>query len=133
MPGPQPDLDDQPFWDFCKARELRIQACADCGKLRHPPMPACPACRSMRTTWRAVPGTGTVFSFTVCHYPAHASLKDVVPYNVSVVLLDGTDDIRIVSNVIDAEPDEIAIGMRVALAWDEVADGQVLPRFRRAP
>ncbi|MEP9378681.1 OB-fold domain-containing protein [Aquabacter sp. CN5-332] len=132
LPAPQPDLDDLPFWEFCKARELRIQECADCGTLRHPPMPACPVCRSMRTSWRAVPGTGSVYSFTICHYSAHASLKETVPYNVSVILLDETPDIRIVSNVIDVPPEEMAIGLRVELAWEEHADGFVLPRFRRA-
>jgi uncharacterized OB-fold protein len=132
LPAPQPDLDDLPFWEFCNKRELRIQQCVDCGTLRHPPMPACPSCRSSRTTWHAVPGTGSVYSFTICHYSAHASLASVVPYNVSVILLDGTPDIRIVSNVIDAAPEELCIGLRVELAWEAWSSEFTLPRFRKA-
>lgn len=130
-PLPQPGPDDQPFWDFCARRDLRIQRCADCGRFRHPPMPFCAACGSGKTEWAKVPGTGTVFSYTIVHHPTHPALKSAVPFNIVVVHLDGADDVRLVSNVIDAAPDELAIGLRVALAWDEV-ENMFLPRFRKA-
>ena len=34
------------FWEGALAGELRIQACESCGRLRHPPRPMCPWCRS---------------------------------------------------------------------------------------
>jgi hypothetical protein len=34
--------------------------------------------------------------------------------------------------VIDVRPEDLRIGMEVALAWDEPAPGVVLPRFRPA-
>jgi uncharacterized OB-fold protein len=66
------------------------------------------------------------------HHPTHKALKSAVPYNVVVVHLDDADDVRIISNVIDAAPEEISIGLRVALAWDEAEGGTFLPRFRKA-
>ena len=39
---------------------------------------------------------------------------------------------RLVSNVIDAAPGEMAVGLRVTLAWDEIENGMFLPRFRKA-
>ena len=42
------------------------------------------------------------------------------------------DDVRLVSNVIDAAPGEMAVGLRVTLAWDEIENGMFLPRFRKA-
>lgn len=131
-PMPQPNPDDQPYWDACARRELRFQRCTNCGRFRHPPMPLCAVCGSGKTEWAAVPGTGTVFSYTIVHHAAHKVLKSAVPYNVVVVHLDGADDVRIVSNVIDASPAEISIGLRVTLAWDEIEDGTFLPRFRKA-
>jgi uncharacterized OB-fold protein len=131
-PLPQPNPDDQAFWDFCSRRDLRIQRCGHCGRFRHPPAPFCGVCGSGEIDWAAVPGTGSVFSYTVVHHPAHPALKAAVPYNVAVVHLDDADDVRLVSNVIDAAPADLSVGMRVTLAWDEVEGGMFLPRFRKA-
>ncbi len=68
-------------------------------------MPACFNCGSMETEWAQVPGTGTVFSYTIVHHPAHPAVKSAVPYNIVVVHLDEADDVRIVSNVIDVPPE----------------------------
>ncbi|MBI4182801.1 MAG: Zn-ribbon domain-containing OB-fold protein [Proteobacteria bacterium] len=131
-PLPAADLDDSPYWEGCRRRELRIQRCADCGRFRHPPSPVCPACRSFGAEFVEVPGTGTVFTYTVAHHPVHPALKAAVPYNIAVVLLDGAGDVRLVSNVVDARPGEMAVGMRVRLRWEPTSDGSYLPRFEKA-
>ncbi len=53
-----------------------------------------------------------------------------MPYNISVVMLDDTDDIRIISNVIDVAPADMKIGMPVKLVWEPFAGGGYAPRFR---
>lgn len=121
--------DEAPFWAACQRRELRIQRCTSCGLHRQPPGPFCPRCRSEASEWRQVPGTGTVYTFTIVHHAVHPVLRAAVPYNVVVVLLDDADDVRLVSNLVDAGPD-IRIGQRVELAWEEVDEGRLLPRFR---
>lgn len=130
-PVPVPGPEDRLFWAACDKRELRIQQCAACLTFRHPPAPICPACRSTETLWTQVPGTGEVFSFTIVRHPVHPIFKDQVPFNVAVILLDGAGDVRLVSNVMDAAPEEMAIGLRVRLQWDETEEGAVLPRFVR--
>ena len=62
----------------------------------------------------------------------HPALKQATPYNVALVHLDGAGDVRLVSNVVDAEPGEMRVGMRVSLFWDEMANGGYLPRFKKA-
>lgn len=131
MPVPQPTPDDAAYWEFCRDRELRIQRCGDCGRFRHPPMPLCPVCRSAKTDWTAVSGEGTVFSYTVAHHPTHPALKGATPYNIAVVMLDDADDVRVVSNVIDASPEEMRIGLPVSLVWESTSDGGHLARFRK--
>lgn len=131
-PLPQANPDDQPYWDFIGKRELRIQRCAACGRFRHPPMPFCAKCGSGETQWAAVPGSGSVFTYTIAHYATHPALKDAVPYNIAVVHLDSADDVRIVSNVIDAKPEEMKVGLRVKLVWDDNGEGLPLPRFCKA-
>jgi uncharacterized OB-fold protein len=126
-----PDLHTAPFWEACKRRELRLQRCHACGRFRQPPLPGCPHCGSTEVEWRRSNGRGRVFSYTIVHHAAIPSLKQCVPYNVIVVELDDAPGARLISNLLDARPDEIEVGMPVELAWDEVGPGVVLPRFRR--
>jgi uncharacterized OB-fold protein len=132
MPLPEPEMDDRPFWEGCRRKVLQVQRCAECGHFRHPPGPMCPTCRSIKTEWVPVRGDGAVFSYTVVYHPVHSALKGAVPYNVAVVLLADAGDVRIVSNVIDAAPGEMTVGMPVHLHWDPTPDGGYLPRFRKA-
>jgi uncharacterized OB-fold protein len=129
MPVPEPGPEDHQFWEACARRELRIQQCAACSHFRHPPAPICPVCRSFQSVWTLVPGTGSVFSYTVAWHPVHPSQRGKPPYNVVLVLLDGAGDVRLISNLIDVHPERLAIGMRVKLRWDEIEGGMLLPLF----
>lgn len=131
LPLPEPNPDDKPFWDHCRQRQLRIQRCGDCHRFRHPPVPLCPKCGSPAIVWAPVSGHGTVFTYTIIHHPTHPALKGFGPYNVAIVLLDDADDVRLVSNVVDAAPDEMRVGLPVTLAWEATRDGGFLPRFRK--
>ena len=77
------------------------------------------------------PDTGIVFSFTVVRHPAHLSMKSIVPYNVAIVDFLEYSHVRLVSNVIDATPKEIQIGMAVSLVWETSGDDMLVPRFRK--
>jgi len=79
--------------------------------------------------WRQVSGSGTIFSYTIAHHPVHPALKTSTPYNIVVVMLDGASDVRLVSNIIGAQPEQIRIGAPVELCWDEIDKGMFLPRF----
>src|SRR5689334_25148326 len=67
------------FWDGTAVGELRIQRCAKCGALRHPPGPMCPACGEAATAgvagrgggegYTVAAGVGEVFSYVVHHHP----------------------------------------------------------------
>lgn len=129
LPFPEPHPESAPFWAHCRSRRLCFQACAACGRLRHPPGPRCPACRSDAVAWREAPPRGRIFSYTVAHHPADDSVRGRGPYNVILVEFPELPGVRLVSNLIDAEP---AVGMAVALVWEDGPAGQPLPRFRRA-
>ena len=122
---PATEEESAPFWEGTKAGELRVQACASCGRLRHPPRPMCPACRSTERQWRAVPGTGTIWSFAVPHPPLLPPYTDLAPYNVIVVELDADPRIRFVGNLVDGaegpvnriDPGTIRIGEPVEVVF----------------
>lgn len=82
----------------------------------------------MRWTWPQMSGDGTVFSYTIAAHPTQPALRDQPPYNIAVVL-DGAGDVRLVSNIMNAPNEDIAIGMRVRLHWDKLSNGQNMPRF----
>jgi uncharacterized protein len=130
-------LDTQFFWDGVAAGELRIQKCAECGVLRHPPGPMCPVCHATQRKPFAPPaqvnhvvasGRGEVYSFVVHHHPPVPGRRP--PFVVAVVDLE--EGVRIVGNVIDCEPGEVRIGMPVELAFQRMDDEVTLPQWRPA-
>jgi uncharacterized OB-fold protein len=127
-----PDPNTKPFWEACRRRELRLQRCTDCGCFRQPPLPGCPHCGSKHSDWPLLSGRGRIFSFTVVHHAAVPTLRESVPYNVVVVELEGAGGARLISNLLDAPPEALRVGLAVEIAWDEVREDLVLPRFRPA-
>lgn len=132
-PRPEPNFDDRGFWAHCAERKLAFQTCADCGAPRHPPTPVCWQCRSTRISWREVAGRGEVFSFTVVHHALHEAMAERAPYVVAVVSFAELPGPRLVSNLTDVDPAAVRIGMPVQLWWDDIGEGQFLPRFRPVP
>lgn len=130
VPGPEPTIDDRVFWEHCAARELRFQRCCGCGRFRHPPAPACPRCRSFDSDWVRAEDEAELFSFTIVHYSAQAAIAPALPYNVAIVRFQSFHDVRLVSNVVDAAPGDLRIGMRLTLAFEAAGNGHLIPRFR---
>ena len=59
-PLPLITLDNEFFWTSGADGKLRLQECADCTALIHPPAPVCRYCRSHNLTVRAVSGRASV-------------------------------------------------------------------------
>jgi uncharacterized OB-fold protein len=131
-----PDVDDPiagPFWAACAAGELRIQACASCGRRRMPPRPMCPWCGSLDGRWDLMAGTGTVYSYAVPHPPLLPAYEARLPYAVLVVTLDDDHSIRLVGDTatgVDVE--QVEIGRPVFVTFEPAAEDVVLPRWRPA-
>ena len=119
-------LDSAFFWDGLEAGELRIQRCASCNKLRHPPRPMCPRCRSVERDHIVASGRGTVYSFVVHHKPPVPG-RD---HPFAVVLVELEEGTRIVGNVVDVDPSDVKIGMDVEVVFEKNKDGRVLPLWR---
>jgi uncharacterized OB-fold protein/acyl dehydratase len=127
---PRPAISDDTrfFWEGVDRGELRIQRCLACGRLRHPPGPMCPACRSL--DWDAIvaSGRGVVHSYVVPHHPRLPAF----PERYVVALVDLEEGTRLVTNLVGVEPEAVRIGMAVELAVTRVDDELTLPLFRPA-
>jgi uncharacterized OB-fold protein len=116
--------DEDFFWQGVDKGRLLAQRCAQCGTLRHPPVPMCAQCQSLE--WRAeqLSGRGRVFSWLISKHPTK-------PDNASrtVLLVDLEEGLRFVSNLDGGG--EAEIGGPVELVFRDV-DGMRLPQFRKA-
>ncbi len=125
--APLPDADEQFFWDGVAAGELRLRACAQCGRVQHPPSPMCPQCGSLE--WSVIPasGRGTLHSWIVSRHPTDPDEAARI-----VVLVDLEEGVRLVSNLVDVDESEVANGMTLEVTFRDL-DGTRLPQFRSAP
>jgi uncharacterized OB-fold protein/acyl dehydratase len=125
---PAVGLDTRFFWDGVRDGELRIQRCAGCGALRHPPGPMCPVCHATERDHMVSAGRGEVYSYVVHHHPPVPGRT--TPFVVAVVELG--EGVRIVGNVIGCPPSEVRIGMPVELTFQAMDDEVTLPQWRPA-
>ena len=132
-PLPLPDEVTAPFWEGCRLGELRMQRCAACARFRFHPRPMCPHCLSFDAEWVRVSGEGVLFSFVICHPPVLPAFQASAPYAVALVELAEDPGLRMVGGVLDAPPESLRIGQKLRVAFEEIADGVVLPQWRPAP
>lgn len=123
-PRPATSDDTAFFWEGSAKGELLAQACADCGRLRHPPGPVCPACLSFDWVAQRLSGRGRVHSYTVLHHPALPAFDE--PPVIAVVELD--EGLRMVANVVDAAGRALAIGDEVAVLFSDQDEGWTIPQ-----
>lgn len=134
LTDPYADESTQPFWDAALEGRLVVPQCVNCGTFILPPQPICFSCQHQEFEWVELPGTGTIYSFTVVRHPLSPHLQEVVPYASGVVELDGTQGAgaRMIGNIVDCDPDTIRIGDRVRVVFDRVSDTFAVPRFAPA-
>ena len=113
--APRISADTKMFWEGCKEHKLEIQRCKKCGKLRWPAAFLCPDCLSSETEMQVMSGDGTLYSYVTFQKAFHPSVQDKVPYTVGVVELEG--GVRIISNIVDCEPEQLACNKKVKMKW----------------
>lgn len=119
-PLPAIDADNRSFWTGGAQGKLMIARCASCRNYVHPPLPFCPACEGRDVLPEAVSGFGTIFSYTVNHKAWLPGLP--VPYVLALVELDEQEGLRLPTNIVACNPEDVRIGMRVAVQFEAVAE-----------
>jgi hypothetical protein len=130
MPPPLADAITLPFWQAAAEHRLVVQRCTSCEHTRHPPAPLCPECRSTESDWDQLPGRGEVYSYTAVHRPVAAD--QTLPFIIAVIALEDSGGLRMISNLVDVDPEELEIGMPVELVWEDMSEELAMPRFRPA-
>ncbi len=128
IPLPRPSPLSQPHWDAAREGRLVVQRCSDCGALVFIPQPACTKCFGPRLEWVQSSGRGTLYSYTIVHRPQRPEFA--VPYAVAIVELE--EGWHMLSNLVECEIEEIAVGMPLEVIFEKMSESIALPCFRPA-
>src|SRR6476620_4609279 len=125
------DESTKPFWDAALDGRLLSSRCTNCGTFVLPPTPYCFVCQHHEFEWVELPGTGTIYSFTVVRHALAPQLANAVPYVSGVIELDGTQGAgtRMICNIVDCDPETVRIGDPVRVVFEKVSDTYAMPRF----
>jgi uncharacterized OB-fold protein len=115
------------FWEGVRQGKLVIQYCTETRQFQFYPRPVSIYTGRRTLEWREVSGKGVIYACTVVRIPG-PGLEGRLPLCVATVELD--EGVRMIANVLDCAPEQLAIGKRVSLAWDTLNDGQAYPAFR---
>jgi uncharacterized OB-fold protein len=121
------------FWDATREQTYVVQWCTACAEPIFYPREVCPLCLSAGSlAWRASTGRGVVHAVSVQHRPGNPTMADRVPYAVALVEVDagdGAHTVRVMSNVVNCDPDTVQVGDALTLTWEPLSDGRNLPVF----
>jgi uncharacterized OB-fold protein len=120
----------RPFFEHLKAGRLAFPYCEDCGRYHWYPMPRCPHCRGVEIAWRAVEGPAEVYTWTVVRHAFDPALADELPYVVALVVFAEAPGVRLLTNLVEVEPADIAIAMAVAPIFPEPSEPSPRVTFR---
>jgi uncharacterized OB-fold protein len=85
----------------------------------------CPHCHSLDFDVVELSGGGEVYSFSILHHPRNP----VFEYPVIAALVQLNEDLRVVTNLVDVDPDNVRIGMPVSVTFVPTVDGWAVPVF----
>jgi uncharacterized OB-fold protein len=118
-PAPIPDHDSAVYWQGLHDGKLLVQKCQDCHEFQLYPRDRCLACRGPVAFVEAT-GRGTIYSFTVIRQNYSRPFRDWIPYVVALVDLE--EGPRLMTNLIDCDPDALQVGMAVEASFEAVSD-----------
>lgn len=127
---PEPTPETRHFWEGCKAGELRLQRCTDCGHSYFPPRAFCPKCASRDVEVYAASGKATLYSYVINHRPRPDMGTE--PHSIAVVEL--AEGPRMMTNIVGCPqtPEALQLDMPVQVTFQKESDDISLPLFEPA-
>ena len=125
------------FWTAAASEKLAIPRCAKCGRGNWYPAAACPGCGSTEMPWTETSGHGRLFSWTIVRHQLLAAYRPMLPYTTGIVTLEEDETVRIVTRIVEAEPELLRIGMAMRAVFRPLEiegspEGLLAPMFTPA-
>jgi len=115
------------FYDALEKKKLIGNKCPKCGDVFVPPRKICGKCNAsipLEENWVDLPDTGTLMNYTSSPYKVNDrdSRKVKKQQLIGMVKIDNSNT-SIVYRLLDMEPEEVKIGMKVKIDWSEETKG----------
>jgi uncharacterized protein len=121
LPAPSVNPESRPYWAAANDGKLLLGHCGSCGAHHHYPRRICPFCHAADVEFREASGLGEIYSYS-------ATLRlSPTPYVIAYVTL--AEGPTVLTNIVDADWKELAIGQAVKLSFVKCEDGQAAPVF----
>ena len=115
----------EPWFSACAEGRLLIQRCEDCGHYQFYPRVICSSCASSNVQWVEASGKARLTSFSVVRRAVSRAYE--APYVVALVELQ--EGPRMMSNIIDVDPQTVRIGAPLSVRFESWSDEVTLPVF----
>jgi uncharacterized OB-fold protein len=112
-----------PFWEAAAQGVFLLPRCRQCGKAHWHPRAHCPMCRSADIEWVKASGRASLHTFTVIRLPGAPTI---------LAYAELEEGPRIMTNIVDADPEGLRIGMPLQVAFRATPEGRQAPVFRCA-
>ena len=116
------------FWIGTKQGKLLIQNCDDCHSPMTYPRKFCSECWSTNLGWKESSGKGTIYSFSVTYEGVEPIFHDDLP--IILAWIDLPEGVRMTTNIINCEPENVKIGMNVEVVFKPVTAEVTLHYFQ---
>tara|TARA_B100000315_G_C14161586_1_gene400310 strand:- start:101 stop:523 length:423 start_codon:yes stop_codon:yes gene_type:complete len=128
---PLPDFrpETKPFWDGTKEHKLLLPKCKETGQVFFYPRAISPFPRSvnMDFDWVESTGKGKVWTYSV-HYMGPTKAYKGEVYVVALIDLD--DGVKMMSNIVECDPESVTIGMEVEVVFEDATEEVTFAKFK---
>jgi len=127
---PTIEEESEPYWSALREGRLLIKRCRACDRYHSYPRPFCPHCWSDDVEWVEAGGSATLYTHSTVYVNDLPPFGPQVPYIAAVVDLD--EGPRMMTRVVDCDPADLEIGMRLRLRTEPVTDELTMAVFAPA-
>lgn len=123
LPAPPENVEHAEFWAAANEGKLMLPRCKDTNQFFWYPRKTSPFTLSSNVEWIEASGKGEIYTYSVMR---RADPQFVIAY---VRLEEG---VTMMTNIVDCDPDTVAVGQKVELVMRESESGQKVPVFKPA-
>lgn len=120
-PLPRAEGPAAPYWTALRRWEFLLPYDVQRGRFLHP----IESLSGATVEWRPAPRDGHIVSYSWVHLPTEG--YEHVPYVLATVAVDNGP--QLMCNIVDASEEDVRIGARVHLVFEERADDWVVAQF----
>ena len=120
----------EPFWKATEEKKLMLQYSPETERYYHYPREAVVISPKTGAVERESAGQGEVYAFSVMRKPGNPAMGARVPYVVAIVQL--TEGVRMMTNIVNCALEDVKVGMKVKVSWEELPKGRHFPVFEPA-